>query len=255
MTDSQNLTGGQDHGAIRVGATVRRTPGHWTPAVHALLHHLEQSGFDRAPRPLGIDSHGREKLSFLPGETVGAVRPWPAWVHSDEALTQVAQWLRDYHAAVADFVPPAGATWREGGTWRPGLIIGHNDAAPYNAAWQHGRLTGFFDWDLAAPLTREQDLAGVAFSWVPLHARHVVAAEGFTAFSERPRRLRAFLHGYGWSGTSTAFAGIVTTRVHAWAQTVRDTAEAGDSSYQRMVCNGVDATLELAARELSELRF
>jgi hypothetical protein len=249
------MDGGRDHGAVRVGATVRRTPGRWTPAVHALLRHLEQTGFDQAPRALGFDRDGREKLTFLDGETVGSARPWPTWAHSDGTLEQVAHWLRDYHAAVAGFVPPAGAVWREGGVWRPGLIIGHNDAAPYNAAWRDDRLAGFFDWDLAAPLTTEQDVAGVAFSWVPLHAREVVAAEGFTAFSERPRRLRAFLRGYGWSGTAPDFATIVEARVRAWAQTVRDTAAAGDPTYQGMLTNGVDKTLDRAATELAGLRF
>ena len=116
-----------------------------------------------------------------------------SWVHSDDALVQVAVWLRTLHAAVATFRPPANAVWREGGTWRPGLIVGHNDAAPDNAAWAHGRLVGLFDWDFAAPVAAESDVAFTAFAWVPLHARHVVAAEGFTAVADRPRRLRLFL--------------------------------------------------------------
>jgi hypothetical protein len=33
----------------RVGDTVRRSTGPWTPAVHALLRHLEWAGFDGAP--------------------------------------------------------------------------------------------------------------------------------------------------------------------------------------------------------------
>src|SRR5262249_49783642 len=40
--------------------TVRRPAGPWTPAVHALLTHLHAAGFHGAPRPLGIDEHGRE---------------------------------------------------------------------------------------------------------------------------------------------------------------------------------------------------
>lgn len=110
-------------------------------------------------------------------------------MHSDDALTQVATWLRGFHSAVASFQPPTDAVWREGGRWELGLIIGHNDAAPYNAAWADGKLVGFFDWDFAAPVTQEWDLAFAAFAWVPLHARHVVREEGFTAFSDRPRRL------------------------------------------------------------------
>jgi hypothetical protein len=125
------------------------------------------------------------------GDTVPATwsappRPWPSWLHSDDALRQVAGWLRDYHTAVANFVPPPSAARREGGTWRPELIIGHNDAAPYNAAWSGGRLVGFFNWDFADPVAREWDLAFTAFAWVPLHARHVVSAGGFTAFAGRP---------------------------------------------------------------------
>src|SRR5437879_2964164 len=40
---------------VRVGATMRRPVGPWTPAVHALLNHLHAVGFDGAPRVLGLD--------------------------------------------------------------------------------------------------------------------------------------------------------------------------------------------------------
>ena len=193
MVREQRLPGGNTGGAVRVDDTVRRLPGRWTPSVHSLLRHLEGVGFSAAPRALGFDDQGREMLSYLSGEVVGTARAWPGWVHSDDALCQVACWLRDFHAAVAGFEPPPAAIWREGGAWRPGLIVGHNDAAPYNVAWADGRLVGFFDWDFAAPVTPEWDLAFTAFAWVPLHARHVVAAKGFTAFEDRPRRLRLFL--------------------------------------------------------------
>ncbi|MFG1626749.1 phosphotransferase [Kribbella sp. NPDC049227] len=124
-------------------------------------------------------------------ETVGCRRPRPVWVHAEDTLDQVARRMRAYHQAVADFMPPAGAVWRGGGAWSPGLIIAHNDAATYNAAWHQDKLTGFFDWDFAGPATPEWALAG--FSWVPLHARHVVAAEG--------------LPGCEWLGTSCGCRG------------------------------------------------
>ncbi len=253
MEKGRRLEGGNAGGAVRIGDTVRRPAGQWTPSVHALLGHLQRSGFDRAPRALGIDGHGREVLSYLPGETVGTRRPWPDWVHSDDALVQVAEWLRDYHSAVADFRPPADAIWREGGTWEPGLVIGHNDAAPYNATWADDRLVGFFDWDFAGPVTREWDLAFTAFAWVPLHARHVVAAEGFTAFGDRPRRLRLFLDTYGWTGPTGEFIGTVQDRVRASAEGIRRIAAAGDPAYRRMVEQGVDVSLETAARELDDI--
>lgn len=248
----QRLAGGNTGGAVRVGDTVRRVAGVWTPSVHAVLRYLERAGFGGAPRALGFDEQGREVLSFLAGDVVGDSRPWPEWVHSDQALVQVAGWLRDLHRAVADFTPPDGAVWREGGTWRPGMVIGHNDAAPYNAAWSDGRLTGFFDWDFAGPVTAEWDLAFTAFAWVPLHARAVVAAEGFTRFEDRPRRLRLFLDAYGWPGPLPEFVDVVRGRVAASAEGIRRTAAAGDPAYQRMIEQGVDRSLETAVRELAD---
>jgi hypothetical protein len=252
MGVEERLAGGNTGGAVRVGDTVRRAAGPWTPAVHALLRHLEAAGFDRAPRALGFDERGREVLSYLPGDVVGTARPWPAWVYSQDALREVGGWLREFHQAVAGFVPPPDAVWREGGTWRPGLIVGHNDAAPYNAAWVDGRLAGFFDWDFAAPVTREYDLAFTAFSWVPLHARRVVAAEGFTAFEERPARLRLMLDAYGWTGPLGPFVETVRRRVSDSAQGIRRTAAAGDPAYVTMVEQGVDAALEAAVAELAD---
>ena len=52
----------------RVGSTVRRPRRPTSRATWALLDHLERVGFDGAPRFLGVDDHGREMLSFIPGE-------------------------------------------------------------------------------------------------------------------------------------------------------------------------------------------
>jgi hypothetical protein len=249
----RHLDGGNTGGATRRGDTVRRAAGPWTPAVHALLAHLAAAGFAGAPRPLGFDDEGREVLTYLSGSTVGSAKPWPAWVHADDTLGQVARWLRAYHDTVADFVPPPHAVWRGGGHWSPGMIIGHNDAAPYNAAWHEGRLTGFFDWDFAGPATRDWDLAFCAFSWIPLHARHVVAAEGFTDFGSRSRRLRRFLDAYGRPGDVRAFLDVVRARVEAHAKGIRDLAAARDPLFERLLRQGVATDLDRAIAELPEL--
>jgi hypothetical protein len=117
-----------------------------------------------------------------------------------------------------DFDPGIEAVRREGGIWCPGLVIGHNDAAPYNGDWNDDRLVGFVDWDMSGPLAPKSDLAWVAFSWVPLHARDVVEAEGFTHFSDRRRRLELFLREYGGDLTAdgllppVAITGHLATR-------------------------------------------
>ena len=48
----------------RVGETVRRPLRPSAPGVHALLRHLEDVGFDGAPRVLGVDAEGREVLTY-----------------------------------------------------------------------------------------------------------------------------------------------------------------------------------------------
>jgi aminoglycoside phosphotransferase (APT) family kinase protein len=165
----------------------------------------------------------------------------------------VARWLHRYHQAVAGFAPP-GAIWRMGGQWRPGLIIGHNDAAPYNAVRHDGRLAGFIDWDMAGPVARDWDLAFTAFSWVPLHARHVVVREGFTDFAARSDRLRMFLDEYGWTGTLAAFFDAVRACIQAHAAGLRLLAGTGDPLFARIVAQGAVDDLNIALADLREIR-
>ncbi|HYO18234.1 MAG TPA: phosphotransferase [Dermatophilaceae bacterium] len=251
--DEHRLEGGYDGGATVVDGTVRRVAGPWSPSVRKLLRHLLDRGFAGAPQPLGADALGREVVSYLPGVTVGSCRPWPDWTHSDEALAQVAGWLRRFHDAVLDFDPGTEAVWREGGTWRPGLVIGHNDAAPYNAVWDDDRLVGFVDWDMCGPLAPESDLAWVAFSWVPLHARDVVEAEGFSHFSDRRRRLELFLREYGSNLTANGLLEVLRRRLRENIDAMRMTARSGDATYQRMLEHGVDRSLVLALEGLDEV--
>src|SRR5436305_15300481 len=104
-------------------------------------------------------------------------------------LVQVSQWLRRVHDATASFVPPEDERWFIGGTMRPGLIVGHQDAAPYNAVMDGGRLVGFCDWDIAGPSSREFDLALSALRWVPLCPPEAMERLGFHHVDERCRRL------------------------------------------------------------------
>lgn len=68
----QPLTGpeGRPTSVVRRGDTVLRPAGPWTPAVHALLGHLEHVGFTGSPRVVGTgyDGHGHEVVSYIPGD-------------------------------------------------------------------------------------------------------------------------------------------------------------------------------------------
>ena len=175
---------------------------------------------------------------MLPGETVGSRKPWPHWVYDDTTLDQVGTWLRDYHQAVMDFSPDPSSSWRGGSSWSPGLIIGHNDAAPYNAAWQDGHLQGFFDWDFAGPVTPCFDLAFCCMSWVPLHARQVAEAEGFRDFTRRPQRLRRLLDAYGWEGDVEDLRRLMMEVVVRHIRDVEALAASGEpsSAWSRTAC-------------------
>ncbi len=256
----QRLPGGRNDGAVRVGHTVRRPSGSHTPAVHALLRHLEAAGFTGAPRVLGMDDQGREVLTYLEGSTIGEARPWPAWAHSDAALVAAARWLRDFHAASRTFVPPPGARWfGDRSELGPGELVGHHDAAPYNAVWRPeptstdpsaGVLVGMVDWDLAGPADPVRDLAFVALTWVPLTARDVAAADGFPPGADRGARLGLLLDAYGWAGTTTEVLTAVRQRALEHAAGLRAAASGGYGPAVDLVAEGVADAFDRAVTEL-----
>ncbi|MFG3258699.1 phosphotransferase [Streptomyces sp. NPDC048172] len=250
MTE-ERLPGGRTVGAVRIGDTVHRPVQPWTPTVHAVLRHLESVGFTGAPRVLGLDGEGREILTYLAGESAGEDLPWPAWVYSDAALADVGTWARRLHDATESFVPPPDARWLAGVTWRPGLVVGHHDAAPWNAVWREDGLAGFFDWDSAGPSSREVDLAFMALTWVPLQARGLAERTGFTAFEDRSRRLHLLLDSYGYEGDRTAFGTAVTARARMHADVVDRLAAAGEPGYTRP--GPIAADLRRAADEVEAL--
>jgi hypothetical protein len=245
--EEQRLPGGRHVGGVRIDDTVHRPANPWTSTVHAVLRHLQAVGFEGAPRVLGFDEQGREVLTFLHGDTIGERHPWPAWPHSDEALCQAAAWMRRLHDATATFVPPDDARWFAG-SWKPGLIIGHHDASPYNVVWNDEGLVGFVDWDTAGPSSREFDLAHLALTWVPLQARHVAEFQGFTAFEDRSRRLHVLLDAYGHDGDRTAFAEVIVGRARRQAGIIRRLVEDGQTAL-RPFAEG----LEQAATEVEAL--
>jgi hypothetical protein len=91
---------------VRVGDTVRRGAGPWTPTVQAFMGHLRANGFSIVPEPLGIDDRGREIISLLPGAP--ATYPLPAFAWSDETLIAVGRTLRAFLDAGLGFAAPPG---------------------------------------------------------------------------------------------------------------------------------------------------
>ncbi|WP_298458573.1 phosphotransferase [uncultured Cellulomonas sp.] len=208
MTDREVLPGGSMSDPVRVGRTVRRTAGPWTPTVHRLLEHLIAAGVDVVPRPLGIDDDGREVLAHLPGEV--PQYPLPGWVWHDDVLVVVARCVARLHAATASF-PADDGPWQLP-THGPVEVICHNDLAPDNVVWDRGELVGVLDWDTASPGSRVWDVAYLAYRWVPLaDPRNTDALPG--SLTERRRRLRLLLGAYAHPLAPAAVLATVVERL------------------------------------------
>src|SRR5262249_32714883 len=95
------------------------------------------------------------------------------------------------------------------------------------------------------------NLALTGFTWVPMHVRYVVAAEGFTDFAARPRRLDRFLCTYGWPGTAGEFLDAVEARMTAQAAGIRDKAAAGDEASGRLLRQGLPDAIDQALADLA----
>jgi hypothetical protein len=190
---SQPLSGGNMSGALRVGDTVRRDAGPWTPTVHRLLEHLRAHGVPGVPKPHGLDQHGREVLEFLPGEVPSY--PMPGWVWNDDLLVAAARWLRCFHDATTNLL-------RRDERWQlpdhpPVEVICHNDFAPYNMVFDaEHRLVGVIDFDTCSPGSRGWDLAYLAYRIVPFHAPGTLKTPT-TAAARRIDRLELLCDAYG----------------------------------------------------------
>lgn len=246
--EPQRLPGGNVAPVYRVGDTVRRTTGPWTPAVHALLRHLEYAGFTAAPRVLGVDDAGHETLSYIDG-FVPYAPDVPALIWTDDALAAAARLVRAYHDAVRTFVAPAGASWRVlPGAPRAGAsaetdIICHNDIAPWNTVYRDGLPSALIDWDFAAPAPAIWDVAYAAWRFVPLYYDGVPGISKAPDVAEQSRRLALFCNEYRLRGRVSLLDAVIA-RQQVMYDTVRVWGEAGIPGFAEMWATGhADAPL------------
>lgn len=191
------LTGGFVNKVIRVGSTVRRSSGPWTPAVHALLRHLEAVGFAESPRVLGMDEQNREVLTFIEGTASLRWSGCPDFMLEGDGIDQLGDLLRRYHQAARGFQPPDGAHWRIQVAPHEAELVRHGDFSPANTIWRDNKLVGLIDWDFAQPGKAISDLAYLAWYAVPLVDDDRARGCGFTDGVDRAGRLRALCSTYG----------------------------------------------------------
>jgi aminoglycoside phosphotransferase (APT) family kinase protein len=138
--------------------------------------HLEEVGFESAPRFLGVDAQGREVLTFIEGEVHSECR---ATVWDDAQLERAAELLRCFHDATAGFDLAGKAE-----------VICHHDFGPWNLIWRDGLPVAMIDFDNAAPGARLDDLGYAIWKHLNLGLIELPA-------SEQQRRLRLMATAYG----------------------------------------------------------
>ena len=194
--------------AVQVGNTIHRDTGAWTPTIHTLLAFLNDNGFTEAPKVLGFDEKGREVLQFIEGEE--ASRPWPQTLCTGNGIAQAGKLLRKYHDTVVDFKPPNNAVWRLGKIKKkPSQIIRHGDLGPWNFIWHVDMLTGLIDWDFAYPGERIDDLAQMAYYFVPLRGEEGWREAGFKLRPNFKSRLNALVTSYGMFSVDELLESVV----------------------------------------------
>jgi hypothetical protein len=238
------LGGDVTEGVVRVADTVRRPMGPNSAFIHALLRHLEEFGFEGAPRYLGIDSAGREVLTFVEGEVAG--RPHPAWIADEGRLASVGRLLRGYDDAAAAFVVPAGVELVLPSD-PPGLppapaypdeLIGHLDITPENVVFRDASACALIDFDLVRTATRVDELYNAMLWWAPLNEPEDVdpGLRGLDA----PRRCRILADAYGMSDRDRGrLVEVAVLRTRRSWHLMKHRAAVDGGGWQRMWDEGV----------------
>ncbi|MFC0863970.1 phosphotransferase [Sphaerimonospora cavernae] len=234
----------------RVGSTVHRPTGLWSPAVHGLLRHLERQGFGAAPRLYGVTDDGMEILDFIPGQ-VGEY-PLTAEAASSEVLESAAELLAAYHDATVGYVTGHESGWMMP-TPAPAEVILHNDYAPYNCVLDGTRVVGIIDFDTAAPGPRLWDVAYAVYRWAPTAAPG--NGSGFGTTEEQAARARVFCDRYGLDAAGrSALVDTITARLTALVEFMHARAAEGEAAFRRHIEEGHDRLYRADIAYLEERR-
>ena len=228
--EGEPMPGGNTAPVVRVGDTVRRVAGPWTPAVARLMNGLRAGGVGGVPEHHGLDESGREVVEFLAGDVPNY--PMPRWVWSDQVLADLGEMLRRVHDGAARLDLPVNG-WRRASV-EPVETVLHGDVAAYNCVFRSGRLVGLIDWDYALPGPRLRDLGAAAYRFVTLTPTGHRDGQPFQGVAEQWRRVEVLAQAYG---------GVDSRDIVFWAQEhlvdliawSRTQAAAGDAALQRTI--------------------
>ncbi len=237
--DEEILRGGvANAGAVvRTGDEVLRPANPHTPTIHAFLGALRSVGFDGAPKPVGVDPDGRERLGFIRGDV--PLTPYPEWAQTNAALASVVRLVRRFHAASAQCAAGPGQAWSDelvdpkAGSGA-GTIVCHNDVCLENVVFREGEAVALLDFDFAAPGRPLYDLAQLARMCVPVDDPLSASRSGWAPV-DVAGRLRLVADEYGLTvADRTEFFSILEASIERGGEFVRRHAEAGQPAFVEM---------------------
>jgi hypothetical protein len=210
---------------VRVGDTVRKPTGPQTPAIEALLSHLNAGGFAGAPRTLGRDERGRHVLEYIPGTLAHEMRPMDTG-----GLQKVGRLIREFHDVAESFVAATDMHWDVVIPPDRRELICHCDLAPWNLVCDGDRWV-FIDWDGAGPGSRLWDLGWSAAGFIPLE-------HGGDPAKDAPR-LRALVDGYGLTAQQRReLPALIGAHSRGMFDLLRRSALTGDQPWARLYAEG-----------------
>lgn len=233
-TEMRYLSGGRLNTILKLGDTVHRPSGSWTPQVHELLKHIRKEGFFAAPIPLGFDESGNEIVSFIEGEVSNY--PLSVTAASPEALISAARLLRKYHDASGNFL---ATHFTDSACWQlscrsPQEVICHGDFAPYNVVLggkQGKEAIGIIDFDTCHPGPRIWDVSYALYRWAPF--KNPDNRDGFGNIDEQIKRGFLFCEAYGFpQNRRSQLPDIIVERLQALIDFMRAEAEKGNETFQ-----------------------
>ncbi|MGP3936999.1 aminoglycoside phosphotransferase family protein [Nonomuraea sp. KM88] len=191
MTEEPLPGGNNALQVVRAGETVRRTRDAGSAFAARVLTYLESVGYPHAPRYLGIDDHGRDILSFIPGTTTDHPTQ-----RAHGAYAAGGRMLRELHEVTAGH---ALAADRE--------CVIHGDPGPFNAIFRQGLPVVFIDWSSCRPGDRLDDLGYMAWTWC-------IQSQGRVLIAEQARHLRELRDGYGTVEPAHLLEAMVRRQTH-----------------------------------------
>lgn len=234
--DKQVLNGGREGKIVKETDKVVRPGNAWTPYVHDFLVFMHENGFTNIPKPYGINSEGKEIVSFVEGEVFND--SLPDMIMSDGILTNVAELLRRYHDIGEKYIQrlTGNEVWMLPGK-EPQEVMCHGDYAPYNLTFVDGAVHGIIDFDTLHPGPRLWDIAYAVYRWIPFVSP--TNPDYRDGVDEQIRRMKLFADTYGLCGDARKqLPKMMMERIQSLVSYMQNEAENGNKDVLKNIEDG-----------------